>query len=208
VVFYRSISFQLYASGLLLRDGNCVGYLPQFAQKQPVTISVLQMGIVSFVVDKKVILEFNIELPSGTVGQLSVCCCGGGVSRIGSPILDTKELFVIEFYQSPLSSSNFPFTIIQSAMQKHFTSLQDRLRFASFAYSLSQILSSSVLKLSGHGLSLIQVRPMFSRILHYLIHICCSVPQTKWFLICFVLMALLVYHAYLTKCVSFMPHEF
>ncbi len=136
-----------------------MGYLPQFAKKQPVTISVLQMGIVSFVVDYKVVFEFNIELSSGTVGQLAVKCCGESDSIIGPPIAveDSKELFNIELYQSPTSSSNYPFTVIQKAMQKHFSSLPDLLHFASFAYSLSSIVSPSVIKRSGNGLSLIQV---------------------------------------------------
>ncbi len=136
-----------------------MGYLPQFAKKQPVTISVLQMGIVSFVVDHKVVFEFNIELSSGTVGQLAISCCGEGDSSIGPPIAaaESKELFSIELYQSPASSSNYPFTIIQKAMRNHFSSLPDLLHFASFAYSLSSIVSPSVVKRSGNGLSLIQV---------------------------------------------------
>ncbi len=121
------------------------------------TISVLQTGNVSFAVDQKVVFEFNIELSSGTVGQLAVTCCGEGDSIIGLPITGTKELINIEFYQSPASSSNFRFAIIQKAMQKHFLSLPDRLHFASFAYSLSSILSPSAVKRSGNGLSLIQV---------------------------------------------------
>jgi hypothetical protein len=193
-----------------LHDGLCVGYLPQFAHKQPVIISVLQTGIVSFVVDQKVVFEFNIEMSSGTVGQLVVTCCGEGDTIIGLPITGTKELFDIELYQSPASSFNSPFAIIQRAMQRHFPSLSDRLQFASFAYRLSSILSSSIMKRSGNGLSLLQVSStsfIFCTICCFVDPFFCRDLQIKWFLIFSALMVFPAYHAYLTKAVLFTLFE-
>jgi hypothetical protein len=156
--FHRTCSFQLYACGLLLHDGSCAGCLPQFACKQPVTIFVAQMGTVSFVVDERVILQFNVQLSSGTVGQLAVSYGGESDSSLGPPMPERKEMFHIQLHQSPASSSNFSFLVVQRGVRNHFASLSDCLHFASFAHSLSSILSASVVKQSGHGLSLIQVR--------------------------------------------------
>jgi len=116
------------------------------------------MGTVSFVVDEKVILQFNVQLSSGTVGQLAVSYGGESDSSLGPPMPERKEMFHIQLHQSPASSSNFSFLAVQRGVRNHFASLSDCLHFASFAHSLSSILSASVVKQSGHGLSLIQVR--------------------------------------------------
>jgi len=116
------------------------------------------MGTVSFVVDERVILQFNVQLSSGTVGQLAVSYGGESDSSLGPPMPERKEMFHIQLHQSPASSSNFSFLAVQRGVRNHFASLSDCLHFASFAHSLSSILSASVVKHSGHGLSLIQVR--------------------------------------------------
>ena len=162
-----------------------------------------------FSVGQKAILELNVE--PGSIGQLAVSYGGEGNSSIGPPIADGKEMFIIHLYHSSADSTNFPNTIVQRAMQNHFNSLSDRLHFASFAYSLSSILSPSVLKVGGTDFSAIQViflsfifqsqqlsLTMFLRF--------CSVPRTNCFLIFFVSTALLVY-AYLKKIVLCMLSE-
>jgi hypothetical protein len=202
-------SLQLYASGLLLRDGIWVGHLPQFANKQAVIISVLQTGAVFFSVNQKVILELNVEF--GSICQLAVSFGGEGNSSIGPPIADGKEMFIIHMYHSPIQSANFLNTVVQRAIQKQFKSLSDRLHFASFACSLSSILLPSDVKLRSTDFSLIQVisfchfkcSQQFSLTFFFF----CSVPRTNRFSIYFVSTAFLVYHAYLKKIVSCMLSE-
>jgi hypothetical protein len=48
------------------------------------------MGTVSFVVDAKVILQFNVQLSSGTVGQLAVSYGGESDSSLGPPMPERK----------------------------------------------------------------------------------------------------------------------
>ena len=201
---------QLYASGLLLRNGIWAGDFPQFAKKQAVTIFVSQIGTVVFSVGQKAILELNVE--PGCVCQLAVSYGGEGNSSIGPSIADGKEMFIIHLYHSSPDFANFSNTVVQRAMQNHFSSLSDRLHFASFAFSLSSMLSPSVVKLGGIDLSAMQVffllfifhsqklsLTLFFRFFSVLRTICSS--------IFFVLTALLVYRAYLKKIVLCMLSE-
>lgn len=156
--FLRACSFQLYASGILLRDGICVGHLPQFALKQSVSLFVTQMRTVSFVVDQKIVFEYSVAHRSGMVSRIAVCYGGEGDSIVGPQLADVKGLFTIELLHSSIAFSQYPISVVQAAMQKHFPSLSDRLNFASFAHVLSSTLSPAVLKQNFHGLSMIQVR--------------------------------------------------
>jgi hypothetical protein len=185
-----------------LRNGICAGDFPQFAKKQVVTIFVSQIGTVVFSVGQKAILELNVE--PGSIGQLAVSYGGEGNLSIGPQIADGKEMFLIHLYHSSADFANFPNTVVQRAMQNHFISLSDRLHFASFAYSLSSILSPSVLKLDGIDLSTIQVIFLLfifhsQKLSLTLFFRFCSVPRTNCFSIFFISTALLVYRAYLKK---------
>lgn len=134
-----------------------MGHIPQFAHKQSVTLSVTHMATVTFVVDQKVIYEFSVPHSSAAVCRIAVSYGGEHDFVIGPSFADAKGLFTIELFQLPVSTSNFQFTSVQDAMQKRFSSLSDRLYFASFAHNLLSTLSPSVLKQSGNELSLIQV---------------------------------------------------